>query len=138
MTTIINRVAHQGKVLLTNDPLTSATIDLDGYTTLQVFIPTGYNSTTLTVYGYFPAATGVSHTATVDANGDITYQLASDSTLAGQWLALRDEANVAVAPAITAATVRNMPATVFNCSKIRLVTNNAADNSTYVGITKKA
>lgn len=138
MTTIINRVAHQSKVLLTNDVATTETISLEGYSTLQVIVPSGYNSTTLTVYGYFPASTGVFHTATVDSNGKTTYQLAANSTPAGQWLALRDDSNTAITATISAGTTRNLPTGVFNCSLIKLVTNNAGDNSTYVGITKKS
>lgn len=110
--TIINRVVNEEKAILTNSVDTTATILLDGYSTLQIAVPSGYASTTLTVH--------------------------SHSTPLASWLPLRDDTNTAVVATITAGSARNLPVSLFNAAAIRLVTNNAGDNAVTVGIIKKS
>ena len=111
MTTLIERIVSDGTAVLTNSLSTTETIDMDGFSTLQVHIPAGYQSTTLTIY--------------------------AQSKQTG-WLPLRDDANAAVAPTIAAGTARNIPVAAFNSQRIRLVTNNAADNAVVVGVVRKS
>ena len=109
----IQRAAKELKLKLTNSAATSPSIETDQYSTITVCIPAGYNSTALTVYVH--------------------------SSALGTWLALNDAAGNAVGvSSLAAGEARNIPAEAFNADRIRLVTDNASDNSTDVGVILKA
>ena len=94
-------------VTLTNSLATTEALELNGVTSLQVSLPAGYVSTTLTVYSFCP--------------------------IVGDYLALRDSTNTAVVMTVAASRCQTAPAAVLGCDWVKFVTNSASDNAVAVG-----